>query len=87
MKSSSDSGVGWSLYFSTNAAIPCAFNASATSQPSFPSESHRKPPPGATITAAPFAFPGSGMKGVRVAVIMFLAMGSPHCLNQVSEAG
>ena len=41
----------------------------------------------ATSTAVPFAFPGSGRKGVRVAVEIFRAMGSPHCRNQVSGAG
>ena len=87
VKSSSDSGVGWSRYLSTKAAIPCFVSASATSQPSLPIESHLKPPPGATITAAPFALPGSGRKGVRVAVEMFRAIGSPHWRNQVSGAG
>ena len=50
-------------------------------------ESHRYPPPGATITAAPFAFPFSGKKGVKVAMEIFLAIGSPHWRNQDSGAG
>src|SRR5690606_14764858 len=86
VKSSSDSGVGKSLYLSTKAAIPCFANASATSQPSLPKESHLKPPPGVTMTAVPFALPGSGKKGVRVAVVMLRAIGSPHWRNQVSDA-
>ena len=61
--------------------------AEATSQPSLPIDSHRNPPPGATITAAPLAVPFSGKKGVSVALEMFLAIGSPHCLNQLSGAG
>ena len=75
---SSDSGVGWSRYLSTNAAIPFAFSASATSQPSLPIDSHRKPPPGATITAAPVALPGAGRNGVSVAVDTLRAIGLPH---------
>src|SRR5690606_39528511 len=86
-KSSSDSVVGWSRYLRTKAAIPFFANASATSQPSLPIESHIKPPPGATMTAAPFALPGSGRNGVSVAVEMFRAIGSPHWRNQVSGAG
>jgi len=86
-KSSSDAGVGLSLYLSTKAAIPC-FAKRFCYFPSF--ITHRKPhkaSPGATITVAPFALPGNGKNGVRVAVVMLRAIGSPHWRNQDSEAG
>ena len=67
--------------------MPFLAKASATSQPSFPKESQRYPPPGATMTAAPFAFPFSGKKGVSVAVEILRAIGSPHWRNHVSGAG
>src|SRR5688572_33247909 len=75
---SRDSGVGWSRYLSTKAAMPRSARACATSHPSLLSDNHLKPPPGATITAAPFAVPGLGKNGVRVAAEMFRAIGSPH---------
>src|SRR5687768_15221809 len=87
LNASRDSGVGWSRYLSTKAAMPRSARACATSQPSLLSDNHLKPPPGATITAAPFAVPGFGKKGVRVAVEMFRAIGSPHWRNQVSGEG
>src|SRR5690606_10985147 len=74
-------------YLSTKAATPRSDRAWATSQPSLPIDSHLKPPPGATITAAPVATSGFGRKGVRVALEMFRAIGSPHWRNQVSGAG
>jgi hypothetical protein len=83
---SSESGVGCSRYLRTNAAMPFAFSACATSQPSLPIDSHRKPPPGATMTAAPFALPFSGRNGVSVAVETLRAIGSPHWRNQLSLA-
>ncbi len=81
------SSVGCKRYFSTNALIPCAARASATSQPSLPMESHINPPPGATITLVPLALFGSARKGVKVALVILRAMGSPHCRNQDSCAG
>ena len=51
-----------------------------------PIDSHRKAPPGATITAAPVAFSGSGRNGVNVAVEMLRAMGSPHWRNHDSSS-
>src|SRR4026207_1434251 len=87
LKLSSGSAVGYSRYLSTNAVTPFAASASATSHPSFPIESHRKPPPGATITTVPFAVPCFGKKGVSVAAVILRAIGSPHCLNHDSEAG
>src|SRR6188768_4547588 len=83
---SSDSGVGLSRYLSTKAAMPRSARACATSQPSLPNDNHLKPPPGATITAAPFALPALGRNGVSVAVEIFRAIGSPHWRNQVSGA-
>src|SRR5688572_17856274 len=87
LKASRDSGVGLSRYLSTKAAMPRSAKACATSHPSLPIDNHRKPPPGATMTAAPLAVPGLGKNGVSVAVEMFRAIGSPHCRNQVSVAG
>jgi hypothetical protein len=52
--------VGMSRYFRTKAATPFSLSACATSQPSSAIDRIRKPPPGATITAAPFALAGSG---------------------------
>src|SRR5918993_4558467 len=47
LNASRDSGVGLSRYLSTKAAMPLSAKACATSQPSLPIDSHRKPPPGA----------------------------------------
>src|SRR6188472_3551847 len=68
LKASRDSGVGKSRYFNTKAAMPRSARACATSHPSLPIDNHLKPPPGATMTAAPFALPGFGKKGVSVAL-------------------
>ena len=87
VKSSKEGAVGNKRYFKTKAVIPFLARASATSQPSFPMESQRYPPPGATMTAAPLALPFSGKNGVKVAWEIFLAIGSPHWRNQVSGAG
>src|SRR5688572_30785687 len=64
-KDSKSAGVWLRRYLSTNAATPLSARARATSQPSLFIDSVRKPPPGATITAAPVAFEGSGRKGLR----------------------
>src|SRR6187551_3837846 len=87
LNASSDSGVGWRRYLSTKAAMPRSARACATSHPSLPIDNHLKPPPGATMTAAPFALPGFGKKGVSVALEILRAMGSPHWRNHVSRAG
>src|SRR5688572_9343592 len=87
LNASSDSGVGLSRYLSTKAAMPRSARACATSQPSLPIDNHLNPPPGATMTAAPFALPVLGKNGVKVAVEIFRAIGSPHWRNQVSGAG
>src|SRR5688572_13076117 len=71
LNASSDSGVGLSRYLSTNAAMPRSASACATSQPSLPIDNHLKPPPGATMTAAPFALPALGKNGVSVAAEIF----------------
>src|SRR5690606_28457246 len=81
------SAVGCKRYLSTNALIPCLFNASATSHPSLPIDNHINPPPGATITLKPVAIEGSAINGVSVASVMLRAIGSPHCKNQDSLAG
>jgi hypothetical protein len=87
LSNSAQSGaVGISRYFRTNAATPFSRSASATSQPSSPIERMRKPPPGATMTAAPLALAGSGMNGVSVARETLRTKGLPHCLYQVSFA-
>jgi len=44
----------------------------------------RKPPPGATITAAPVALAGSGRKGVSVATVTLRANTLPYWLCQLS---
>jgi hypothetical protein len=61
-------------------------SARATFQPSFSIDSVRKPPPGATITAAPVAFEASGRKGVRVATVTLRANMLPYWLCHVSGA-
>src|SRR5690606_253164 len=71
-------------YLSTKAATPFSLSARATSQPSFSIDSERKPPPGATITAAPVALAGSGRNGVRVASVTLRANTLPYCLCQTS---
>ena len=87
LSNSAQSGaVGRSRYFNTKAATPLSLSARATSHPSLPMDRIRKPPPGATITAAPFALPGSGRNGVSVACETLRTKGSPHCLYQVSFA-
>src|SRR5690606_30458259 len=57
----------------------------ATSQPSFSIESVRKPPPGATITAAPLALPSAGRKGGRVASVTLRANMLPYWLCHDSD--
>ena len=79
-------GVWLRRYLSTNAATPFAASARATSQPSFSIDSVRKPPPGATITAAPVAFAGSGRKGVSVATVTLRANVLPYWLCHDSGA-
>src|SRR6187399_2354397 len=87
LSNSAQSGaVGLRRYFNTNAATPLSLSARATSQPSLPIDRIRKPPPGATITAAPLALAGSGRNGVSVARETLRTKGSPHCLYQVSFA-
>jgi hypothetical protein len=44
----------------------------------------RKPPPGATTTAAPLAFVGSGRKGVNVAIVTLRANRLPYWVCQDS---
>src|SRR5438309_5380257 len=77
-------GVWISRYFKTNAATPLAASARATSEPSFSIESERNPPPGATIAAAPVAFPESGRYGVNVATVTFRANALSYCRYQLS---
>src|SRR5690606_20549975 len=77
-------GVWLSRYFSTKAATPRSASARATSQPSFSIERDRKPPPGATITAAPLPLPSGGRKGVRVASVTLRAKTLPYWLCQDS---
>src|SRR6185295_9566771 len=45
----------------------------------------RKPPPGATTTAAPLALARSGRKGVNVATVTLRANRLPYCVCQDSE--
>jgi hypothetical protein len=71
---------------STKAATPRSASARATFQPSFSIDRVRKPPPGATITAAPLAFDGSGRKGRRVATVTFRANLLPYWECHDSEA-
>src|SRR6185295_2838259 len=68
-KPAMSAGVWFSRYLRTNAATPRSASARATFQPSFSIDSVRKPPPGATTTAAPLAFAGSGRNGVIVATV------------------
>jgi len=56
----------------------------ATSQPSFSIDRVTKPPPGATITAAPVALAGSGRNGVSVASVTLRTNELPYCLCQLS---
>ncbi len=77
---SRSAGVWLGRYLSTNAATPLSVSARATFQPSFSIDSVRKPPPGATITAAPVAFDGSGRNGRRVATVTFRANRLPYWL-------
>src|SRR5690606_25820262 len=83
-KPSRSAGVWLSRYLSTNAATPRSASARATSQPSFSIDSERKPPPGATITAAPVAFAGSGRNGVSVASVTLRANTLPYWRCQAS---
>src|SRR5919206_3906222 len=85
-KASRSAGVWLRRYLSTNAATPLSASARATFQPSFSIDSVRKPPPGATITAAPVAFDGSGRKGLRVATVTLRANLLPYWLCQDSGA-
>ena len=71
-------GVWFSRYLSTNAATPRSASARATFQPSFSIDSVRKPPPGATTTAAPLALAGSGRNGVSVATVTLRANWLPY---------
>ncbi|WBS05244.1 hypothetical protein OU994_13645 [Pseudoduganella sp. SL102] len=78
-KAGMSAGVWFRRYFSTNAATPLSASARATSQPSLFIDSVRKPPPGATITAAPVALPLGGRNGVRVATVTLRANTLPYC--------
>src|SRR5579859_4755617 len=55
------------LYFKTNAAIPWAASQCASSKPSESYSRYRNAPPGATMTAEPFATPLLGNTGNNVA--------------------
>jgi hypothetical protein len=77
-KSAISRGVWLSRYLSTKADTPCAASARATSDPSFSIDSVRKPPPGATITAAPVALAGSARYGVSVATVTLRANALPY---------
>src|SRR5690349_18954776 len=77
-------GVWTRRYLSTNAATPLSASARATFQPSFSMDKVRKPPPGATTTAAPLALAGSGRKGVSVATVTLRANRLPYWLCQDS---
>ena len=71
-------GVWFSRYLRTNAATPRSASARATFQPSFSIDRVRKPPPGATTTAAPLALAGSGRNGVIVATVTLRANWLPY---------
>src|SRR4030095_12233557 len=73
-------GVWFKRYLRTNAATPLSASARATFQPSFSMDKGRKPPPGATTTAAPLALAGSGKNGVNVATVTLRANWLPYCL-------
>src|SRR6185369_6962604 len=77
-------GVWFKRYLRTNAATPFSASARATFQPSFSIDKVRKPPPGATTTAAPLALAGSGRKGVNVAIVTLRANRLPYCICQDS---
>ena len=77
-------GVWFKRYLRTNAATPFSASARATFQPSFSMDKVRKPPPGATTTAAPLALAGSGRKGVNVATVTLRANRLPYWLCQDS---
>jgi hypothetical protein len=79
-------GVWRSLYLRTNAATPRSASARATFHPSFSIDRVRKPPPGATTTAAPLALAGSGRNGVIVATVTLRANLLPYCECQDSGA-
>lgn len=79
-------GVGFKRYFSTKAATPWAASALATSQPSLLIDRVRKPPPGATITAAPLPLPLAGRMGVSVATVTLRAKTLPYWRCQASGA-
>src|SRR4030095_9257980 len=77
-------GVWFRRYLRTNAATPRSASARATVDPSFSIDRGRKPPPGATTTAAPLALARSGRKGVSVATVTFRANLLPYSLCQDS---
>ncbi len=77
-------GVWFKRYLRTNAATPFSASARATFQPSFSMDKVRKPPPGATTTAAPLALTGSGRKGVNVAIVTLRANRLPYWVCQDS---
>src|SRR5690606_17829206 len=83
---SRSSGVWLRRYLSTNAATPRSASARAPSQPSFSIDSERKPPPGATMTAAPVALAGSGRNGVSVASVTLRANTRSYWRCQASLA-
>src|SRR6185369_8616355 len=76
--SAMSAGVWFKRYLRTNAATPFSASARATFQPSFSMDKVRKPPPGATMTAAPLALAGSGRKGVNVAIVTLRANRLPY---------
>src|SRR5687768_14528040 len=77
-------GVWFRRYLRTNAATPFSASARATFQPSFSMDKVRKPPPGATMTAARLALSGSGRKGVNVAIVTLRANRLPYWVCQDS---
>src|SRR5580704_8397093 len=79
-------GVGLRRYFKTNAATPFFASAFATFHPSFSIERVRKPPPGATMTAAPVAVDLDGRNGVSVAMLTFRANILPYWECHASSA-
>src|SRR4029079_17919251 len=82
--SAMSAGVWFKRYLRTNAATHFFASARATLQPSFSMDKVRKPPPGATMTAAPLAFAGSGRKGVNVAIVTLRANRLPYWVCQAS---
>ena len=77
-KPAMSAGVWFRRYLSTNAATPRSASARATFQPSFSIDRVRKPPPGATTTAAPLALARSGRNGVIVATVTLRANLLPY---------